>query len=194
MKIIVVYAPKPSDRPEEKKILVWPDSALVRSGKPVFLSDDDLFILPGLCVRIDAVGKSIRPKFAYKYFSETAPMGVILSRSSSDKISAGEDPACNDIVADYSLICGDFTSEIDFPLSVSMQMEDFGTNQKEQLTSEIPQGMIADSIAAASLRNTLKTGDIVGFILPGRMKASRDRLLRMNFENSTTYLIENKLK
>lgn len=169
MKILAAYESNIGAGPAGTKVVVWPDSVMIRSRKPLFLPDDgDYFLHRGLCVRIDAVGKSIAGRFAGRYYNEMAPMAFVLPAAVSDLLAEGNDPAACDIVADYSLICGDF----------------------------IPKGgdlaAIDAAIVEASRRNTLKTGDIVAILPPEREKAERDTVVKISLEGKT--LLENKLK
>lgn len=174
MKIIATYKSPKDEGPACIKTLVWPDSAMIRSGKPVFLPEEETLMLPAMCVRIDAVGKTVAPKFAGRYYNEIAPMAFLLSRASASAIAEGKLPEADDIVADYSVICGDFTD-------------------KEGLGLEGFRSIIADSIAAASRRNTLKTGDIVAYITENSpVHVEPDTKLTMKIGGKT--LMENKLK
>lgn len=169
MKILAAYESTTVEGPAGRKVLVWPDSVMIRSRKPLFLPDDgDYYIHKGLCVRIDAVGKTIAGRFAGRYYNEMAPMAFVLPAAVSDALAEGTDPAACDIVADYTLICGDFIPK------------------SGELTE------IDDAIATASRRNTLKTGDIVATLSPKREKAERETVIKISLEGKT--LIENKLK
>lgn len=186
MKIIAVYdSLRPSGK-KEKEILVWPDSAMIRSRKPLFLEEGRQYVHIGIAARIDAVGKSIRPKFAGRYYSELAPMAFILTEKVSDLLENGMDPAACDIVADYTLICGDFvTPERLENIEVSRSGGEVDTRIFRKET-------IDEAIAVASVRNTLKTGDIVAVIGLGRFQAQSDMILKISSDKNT--LLENKLK
>ena len=185
--------------------LVWPDSAMIRSGKPLFLPDDKMRLHIGLVAKINAVGKTIRLKFAGRYFNETAPAAFFLTEEVSRQIANMEDPPACHIVSDYSVICGDFISS---PYSIPNSIQ-LGINPLKHADPDIctghsvadtdilikinePEIMICNSIVAASVRNTLKTGDLVGFMLPEFYTVTPEKLLKVRVDGRL--LIENKLK
>lgn len=171
MKIIAVYDSIGPDGTTKNKILVWPDSVMIKSRKPLFLPDDgEYYLHRGLCARIDAVGKSIKSKFAQRYYKEVAPMVYVLPASVSDLLVQKKDPNACDIVADYSLICGDFINAEE-------------ADCREAIDHVIP---------TASERNTLKTGDIVATIDLEREPAKSDTTIKISLAGKT--LLENKIK
>lgn len=199
MKLIATYKAKEGNgREESMKTLVWPDSAIIRSGKPLFIADDETLRLhPGMGVRITGVGKSISPKFAHKYYDEVFPVIFLLTDSASGRINKGEDPNGCDLVADYSIIAGDSIpgGEDAENLTMELTAEDLtkeaSAPERETITTKTTE-YIREAIAVASRRNTIKTGDIVAYILPGNMKANQDTLLKVSVNGSG--LIANKLK
>lgn len=199
MKLIATYRAKEGNgRQESTKTLVWPDSAIIRTGKPLFIADDETLRLhPGIGVRITGVGKSIAPRFAHKYYEEVFPVIFLLTDSVSSRINQGEDPYGCDLVADYSIITGDPLPEGEDAENLTLEItaEDLtredSVPERETTTTKTTEH-ISEAIAVASRRNTIKTGDIVAYILPGTMKATQDTLLKVSANG--TELIANKLK
>lgn len=192
MKIIAVYG---SERvqADAMKIMVWPDSVMIRSGKPLFLPESGEYgIKWGIGVRIDAVGKSIRPKFADRYYSEIAPLAFILPLKVINCLEDGGDPLASDIVADYTIICGDFIQPFAESFPVEIREEGI-TLQSHHVEIRDLSAILASAVSAASRQNTLKTGDIVGILLPGSFNAEYDSILKINFDGESPLLV-NKLK
>lgn len=179
------------------KMLTWPDSSLIRSGKPVFLDYKNRMMLhPGLGVRIKNVGKSIKAKFAERYYEELIPLIFILKGETSERIAHEEDPKACDLIADYSIIVGETLRGVsENKMTVKINMQSLYDNEEASCMIGIdnPKQVIASTIEEASKENTLKTGDIVGFLFPERLKAERDTLLTVVI-NDTENHIENKLK
>lgn len=192
MKIIAVYG---QDRvqADAMKIMVWPDSVMIRSGKPLFLPEyGEYGVKGGIGVKINAVGKSIRPKFAGRYYSEITPMAFILPQNVIDCLEEGGDPLACDIVADYSIICGDYIQPFAESFLIEIREEGIRHYQHNVEIRDLS-NLIASAIATASRQNTLKTGDIVGIVLPGSLKAEYDSILKMTFGQEFSLLV-NKLK
>lgn len=202
MKVIAAYESADSRNHDRLDIIVWPDSALVRTGKPVFIPEERGYcLLTGLGARISAVGKSIEPKFSKKYFVEIAPLAFVLPNEAAGNIIRKETPRAGDFVADYSVICGDFISvdpsgyesglEIKINISSLLNEENLGPTCMI-LNIDNYLSLIYEAISLASKKNTLKTGDIVSSILPYEFEAATDSLLSISFNNNI--LLENKLK
>ena len=202
MKIIGAYESE-SEGKTIFKTMVWPDSVMVRSGKPVFIPDGYPCRLRfGICARIDAVGKSIAPRFAGRYYAEVAPMAFLMPDSVSETLEKRRDPLACDITADYSVICGDFCPAAELPsrvvMTASVSLRDFsmpdGVVIEENRTFDIDdiKTTTDNTISIASVRNTLKTGDIVCTMLPGSLEPHFDGILKIYFDRKT--LLVNKLK
>lgn len=198
MKIIGIYESKDTVDGGSPRVMGWPDSVMIRTGKPLFLPGDDCFIHPALGIRIDAVGKTINPKYALRYYNETAPMAFVFNEEVSRSIMNREDPCAYSIMSDYSIICGKFIGkEI---LSDSIFLETSLSNPlngqekiEVQINVENPAETIARAVSVASRRNTLKTGDMLAVIYPQRIKAEVDTVLHVGFGKDMN-LLENKLK
>lgn len=200
MKIIGTYKSESSRDASGLNILVWPDSAMIRSGKPVFIPEGEHRLAVALAARIDAVGKTISRRFASRYFAEIAPMVFLLPAETADTITRRRDPRASDIVSDYSVICGNFMPAIklDDPgsLKFSVSISSLDPENESRICDEIiienPLTDIYEAIEAASGRNTLKTGDIVGHINDVSFPAREDSVVRIFLNDNI--LLENKLK
>ena len=100
MKLMAVYDSANAEGEHTRRTMVWPDSALVRTGKPVFIPEGNYYIHAGLGARIDAVGKTVAPKFAGRYYKEIFPVIFLLPEEASKTLAEGRDPKACDIVAD----------------------------------------------------------------------------------------------
>lgn len=202
MKIIAVYGSRREDGSTGKNILVWPDSALIRTGKPLFLPDETTYVaMSGVAAKIKAVGKSIRAKFAPRYYDELAPLCFLTTKEVAEKISAGEHPYAYETVADYSLVEGDSFSparkkeweKIEFSFGVSSLAEpDQHTGISLTLSFDELKNNIDNALAEASRKNTLKTGDLAAFLFPDYLPMAPERLLTVAIDGKN--LIQNKLK
>lgn len=197
MKLMASYTSRGTEgQPDSLKMMVWPDSAIIKTGKPLFLSDEfNVRVHPGIGVKITGVGKSIASRFARKYYDEVFPLAFILPEKISGQLERGENPIACEYVADFSVITGNpvssekSLSQHKFEISLRSLMES-NISVENDFNSDIQ--IIDQSIEEASRHNTLKTGDIVGFISPSGFDASANTLLSVKFDDDI--LIENKLK
>lgn len=174
MKLIAVYTKgNSSEENDGSGMLVWPDSAFIRTGKPLFVPDGEgwnVFVAP--CLRIDRLGKTISRKFASRYYREIAPMAVVVPKRAAAALETGSDPLATDIVADCSIVCGDFLSMEDYENLSNIEMTVTSRNLDSQEEMKFTVSLddfrekAADAINYVSQRNTLKTGDIVATALP----------------------------
>ena len=200
MKIVIAYEANETTSQTGMNILVWPDSAMIRSGKPLFIPDGEMYLLPGFVARINSVGKSIRYKFAQRYYDEIAPAAFILPRSAATRIEDRQDPTANDIAADYSIICGDFTECARLyakPEGIRLDIEMARLGSSENVTSESLhienlEEIINQALVTASVRNTVKTGDLTGFIFDKSFSVVPDTRLTMKIDGKV--LMKNNLK
>lgn len=173
--------------------MLLPDSAMIRSGKPVFLPDDDepFVMLPSLCIRIDKLGKHISEKFASRYFNEVAPAVQFMPLRALEMLNAGNTPSQQLTIFDNAIIIGDFvdyqkvkasdhniilnlTAEYNptesHPISKCMKWE--SCNMVLSLEQTIP---------LISKHNTLKTGDFMMAALPPQsLPATHPASIEMN--------------
>lgn len=165
MKIIAVYK-EDKDSDISRPIMVWPDSSLVRSGKPVFLPsfESGCEILIGMGIKIDRLGKSIRKEFSSRYFNEVTSVALILSQDNARNLQENKN-LTTDFVADYTVVCGDFVSKesIKDDSRWEMKVSRSATGDEFKVVCDCSEFIndIPASIENASMRNTLKTGDIV---------------------------------
>ena len=201
MKITAAYKAESAPQPGGMNILVWPDSSMVRSGKPVFIPDDRPYMLvAGYAAHITAVGKSIGRKFAGRYYSEVAPVAFLLPEEAAKELAAQRDPKACDVVADYTVIIGDFTAadSLQGPTTTHLELKPLNKTATDNettgytATTESITSALAEAIAEASRRNTLKTGDFVAYMEPKPFDSGPDLLLTVRTEGKT--LLENKLK
>lgn len=198
MKLIAAYTSNSGD--SGLKCLVWPDSAIIRSGKPVFLPEDtSVHIHLGIGALIKSVGKSIEPKFALRYYDNVAPMAFLLPEGVSDKLAQCSDPLASDIVADYSIVEGNSFETIDLAQDIMIKATVKSLRNPEEPEHEKYfvqkdwKTRLGEAISAASRRNTLKTGDIVAILGRDRIDAEFDTLIRVA-PTSGSILIETKIK
>lgn len=201
MKIIAGYPSISENGSFVTKVMVWPDSVLIKSGKPVFIPENGNYdIFWGVGAKITSVGKSIRKKFAGRYYNEVAPVAFLLNKEASSKLQVKHDPSACDIVEDYSVICGDFIPSDELKgnckLKVSMRSLDSqelsGTDCFEEATLKDVDDTLNEVMETASKRNTIKTGDLVACFLDGHFSAKTDTVLSIGINHRI--LLENKLK
>lgn len=199
MKIIATYNTATSQEQSGRKILVWPDSAMINSGKLLFLPEEpDCFIVAGLGARIKSVGKTIKTRFAPRYYDEIAPLFFILKKNVVNALKEGQDPYACDIVSDFSVIWGEKLNKETVKDSCCFVLEYSDLDRESMEFSEewLPHEAIEElneSIASASISNTIKTGDIVGFLGKTLIPASHDHLIKVKTDNGKT-ILETKLK
>lgn len=197
MKIMIGYSSAYAADDSGWNTMVFPDSSMVRSGKPVFIPEIPLYLFPGFAARIHSVGKSIREKFASRYYDEVMPIGLVATSETASLLHDRKDPLACDIISDYSLICGeslDETAEETCLRLALIPLKDEESSGTYDLSiPEIhPHEEIDRVIEAASRTNTLKTGDMVGFIVSDNVSIRPDTLLKV--EVNGNLLIENKFK
>lgn len=200
MKILAAYSSGQDAGQTMMKIMVWPDSAMIRSGKPVFLHEErGYYGILAIMAKIDAVGKTILPKYAGKYYTDIAPGLFILKENVARDIENHIDPAACDIVEDYSVVCGEWLplngngNDLAFNISLN-PLHNSGLDQEieKNINIDNPEGKIGEAVSAASARNTLKTGDSVALLTSMIIPLYPNTLLRIETEGKT--LLENKLK
>lgn len=148
MKLTAIFSPTAADA------VVWPDSVMVRSGKPVFLPSEETpyYIHRTLGVRISRIGKSVEERFACRYYDSLLPAAIILPGDASDAIEEGKSPLAADTMFDGCIVIGDAV-----PVTEGKRAE------------------IDRCISVASDKMMLKIGDIVFMLMPGaRVKAQID--------------------
>lgn len=178
MKIICVVGNYGEEGP-----LSWytlPDSSVIRSGKPFFLPEPETGhkASVSLAVRIDRLGKSIRRKFAPRYYSEITVGVNVVNVSLLERLRARLLPWGPAVAFDGSLWLGDFIPVVrpisEVEIEVMRGEESVTCLRPADLTNDI------DSlIEILSDRVTLKTGDIIlcGLSPDGFVPALKDDII-----------------
>lgn len=200
MKFIGIYnnGPKPFAY-AKTGMMVWPDSAFIRTGKPLFIPETGNFrLFITYCVRIDRLGKYIEKRFADRYYSEIAPVAAILPEKAAVRLAFGGHPEATDIVSDCALVCGDFISKDRIDEGCRLRVAEENLRDEEdravfEFTLDDVKEKTDDAICFASLRNTLKTGDVIIPDFPAEsLRAERDTLIKTELDGDT--LLRFKLK
>lgn len=65
----------------ERQILLMADSSLLPPDRPLFVPDfdNDFRLFPSMAVKIHRLGKSIAPRFAYRYYDIAAPAANLVA-------------------------------------------------------------------------------------------------------------------
>lgn len=141
--------------------LSYPDSAMVRSGNPVFLPEftssyEALFFLG---VKVSRLGKSIAGRFAERYYSQAAPVLVVWpGELLAEMVSRGL-PWTSAACFDRSVLVGDFLdySELKERGELKILFSDI-----PEVVAGIPSTQeIAVAIQEVSRNNALKMGDLI---------------------------------
>ena len=138
----------------------------------MFLPDEEekyhVCIAPA--VRIDKVGKSVAERYAGRYYREVAMTAVMLNERAFEKLKKEEDPAATDICNDCCILTGNFKDKQFWEGMKNINISFFPlfiNEGKVSLEETLPFSggdffrMADESVARASRRNTLKTGDII---------------------------------
>lgn len=142
-----------------------PDSAMLRSGKPVFLTheDEQYLLCPTVCFRVGRLGKRVAEKFADRYIDSLAPAVVILSQQSAAAVKAGRIPSAAEMIWDGCLVVGDFIDaypwfqgETDTSLTLT-----YGKEEKTLTRQPVLPEFAKTELAIASRYNTIKNGDLI---------------------------------
>lgn len=196
MKILAVYDIPESDD-EEGSMLVWPDSTLVRSGKPVFMPDfpSGCVIAMGIGIKIARLGKSITNRFSSRYYNEVTAIALVVSAANAEAMSQAYRAIDPNYAADYSVVCGNFILKEEFFKSGKIDIK-ASSERGECISnanwyeSDFPH-TLNSAIEFASRHNTLKTGDIVVALNPnlcipsiknGRIEISIGETSLLNFK------------
>lgn len=167
-------------------MMAIPDSTIVKNGNPVYLPDFDPNITarPYMALRIDRLGKSVSPRFAYRYFEQVAPCLLLTAETELQRLREQGLPWTEAFVFDKSCVLGDF-----IPLqrwreeTITLELHD-SNSWKLSLPEE---RIMYDCIAKASERNTLKIGDLILLPLNSDLQPSPllpDSLWTINFNSS----------
>lgn len=198
MKIIAAYGSLSGKNTNGFKTMVWPDSSMILSGKPLFLRDDTpCCINMAIGAKIKSVGKSISSKYASRYYDAIAPMVFILPQNVTKELEEGADPKAYELITDYSVVFGNSVKadEIGEKLTLKTDytsLDDGSSKTRMEMEINNPVEIINAAISEGSRLNTLKTGDIVAFFTGMNTDAILNSLLKVYIEDR--FLIETKLK
>lgn len=155
------FSPK-SESPEKTGLLLWPDSCILPSGRPLFLPDfaEEFKIVPAFAVRITRLGKCVAPRFAHRYFTHYAPASLLMSSNALKKLENLILPSPDDYCFDSSVVVGNWLPADNlevFSAFTSFISPDLSSKDNFSLSINV----IYEAIALASLRSTLKIGDVI---------------------------------
>lgn len=138
-----------------------PDSSILRTGNPFFVPDfDNEFVaFPSLCLRIGRLGKSIAPRFAYRYFdSWTMAVAAVGANTLRARREAGQ-PWTKAVAFDRSCILGNL-QPIDTLINNELSVIECGSYKSiYNITSLLrsPETVLSE----ISAENTMKNGDLI---------------------------------
>ncbi|MCM1476134.1 MAG: fumarylacetoacetate hydrolase family protein [Muribaculaceae bacterium] len=147
---------------------ILPDSAMLRSGKPIFLPQEEkrYTLCPCMCLRIGRLGKRVAGRFAYRYVNALAPAVAILPDEIIPVIQRGIVPSGAEWIFDGAVMIGDFTDlpaekeEIEKRLEEAKIVLTHNDERAEwkgtQMRLEMP-----DILTTISYYNTIKSGDMI---------------------------------
>lgn len=172
-------------------------SAILQGGNPYFVPDfaSGFEAWPALAVRIGKLGKSVAPRFAYRYVEAVAPAVVFAAADLLKRLREQGMPWTQAISYDRSLAIGKFRT-LDFELiadcECSLTLRPDGCDDKTILHRSAIRPPLEETIRAVSRDNTLKTGDILLVGLSGHgpeVKPGIRALLSLNGEESLRFNI-----
>lgn len=145
-----------------------PDSTVIKSGKPFFLPEPEngYEALLSVAIRIDRLGKSIREKFASRYYSMAAPVVNVVNRPLLDELRGKGLPWDEAVAFDGSCWLGDFIECASLLHDGSSLRMYSGEDEVAVWRPESLAMRVDRLIERVSIVNTLKTGDIVVFGFP----------------------------
>lgn len=169
---ITGFLAKENREVERRSYMIWPDSAWQRNGKPVFIAEDEEFeICISPAIKIGKVGKTVGRKFAGRYYDEAALTAVKIKKRVSEESRGGRVVAAvADMVSDGSVTTGEFKDKNfwrevkNINIAISPLFTKEGGKDREiaiKFDSEEFFALADSAVTAASLDNTLKTGDLI---------------------------------
>lgn len=139
---------------------VLPDSVGLPSERPVFVPDfdEEMTALPMVAIRIGRLGKCIEERFAARYIAGVAPALQLMPKSAMQRALSGETPQSASLCFDSAVITGEFTASDNIGDAATF----IYTASDNNMALAVYECKTArQAIAGMSLRNTLKTGDII---------------------------------
>ena len=138
------------------------DSAICNAGKPFFIPELEDFADARLVIalKVNRLGKSISPRFAKRYYSEAAPaihFRLPALREELIRRNLSTDRAYS---FDRSLIIGDFMPVENFTDDSAINLLKNGESAASWSVEKLRMP-IDEIVAAVSVTNSLKMGDII---------------------------------
>lgn len=141
-------------------------SAVIQGGNPYFVPDFAACFkaVPALAVKIGKLGKSVAPRFAYRYVDSAAPCCLMLAADLLEKLIKQSFPWSAAVSYDRSLVMGQFAK---YPMEkiqeciTSLAVSDGSDSQEVAFHGNDLSHSIEQIICAVSKDNTIKTGDII---------------------------------
>lgn len=138
------------------------DSAFLLTGKPFFVPDfaSRFTCCPGLCVRIDRLGKHIAQRYAHRYYNSVAACGLVCPHNLADAgVCDDADARCGSF--DGSLLLGNFLP-YDGASDVAVCLTNEAGISSTWCQTDLP-GTLHSVITELSRYMTLKMGDMIVF-------------------------------
>lgn len=138
------------------------DSALSNHGKPFFMPEGmgKITVSASMAFRISRLGKSIKPRFAERYYEEIAPILHFRLADLKRRLSHAGLPFSEAVSFDKSVMYGPFIAFNNMGKSHEWK---FRVNGKEAglINPILLKEKTAEIIANVSRMNTLKMGDLI---------------------------------
>ncbi|KGL53293.1 hypothetical protein HQ29_01565 [Porphyromonas canoris] len=152
-------------------VVLLPDSAYVKSGKPVFPPIEEgepVAVMPVLVLKMNRIGKSIAPRFIHRYYSAITVGYSLLLPELLDTLSSQGVPTFSAYGFDGALVWGEtgFSPEL---IRENGAVKVFHQKGEAQEEIHIPVELLTkaeETLARLSRYHTIKIGDI--FLLPLR--------------------------
>jgi 2-keto-4-pentenoate hydratase/2-oxohepta-3-ene-1,7-dioic acid hydratase in catechol pathway len=153
-----------NERPEHPVLFIKPDTSLLQKKQPFFIPHftDDIHYEVELVVRIDRIGKHIKPQFAPKYYSHIG-LGIdFTARNVQQELKAKGLPWEKAKAFDGSALVGDWVPKTALPNldSIAFSLEKNGEIVQRGNSAQML-WKIDDLISYCSTFFTLKIGDIL---------------------------------
>lgn len=158
----------PSDSaPAESPIwTIISPSAVIQGGNPYFVPDfaGCFKAVPAIAIKIGKLGKSVAPRFAYRYVDSAAPCCLMLAADLLATLVRHSLPWSAAVSYDRSLVLGQFAK---YPIDAipdcrtSLSISDATGSSETIFGGQDLSHSIEETICAVSRDNTIKTGDII---------------------------------
>jgi 2-keto-4-pentenoate hydratase/2-oxohepta-3-ene-1,7-dioic acid hydratase in catechol pathway len=150
--------------PDEPMFFLKPDSSIIKNNKPFFLPDfsEEIHYEAEIVLRISKLGKSVAPKYAYRYY-DAITMGIDITARDLQRRQAKRGHPWEICKAfDGSAPLGRFIKVADIANvnDLNFRLEKNGIIVQQSSTSDLIFG-IDTIISYVSRFFTLKTGDLI---------------------------------